>query len=208
MTVVTISRELGSEGTRIAEAVAQALDTQCVDKEVLAEMAIQAGVDIEVVVQAEERLLSRPAVVSSEMQGFFSRGQKAQAGAMNEQTYIQQMSGAIRALADRGDFIFVGRGSQIILRDHPGALHVHLYAAPEVRAGRIQKRRGLADLDAGLRVIRQADQQRREWYHRFFQGADWKNLRNYHLLIDTGHIPAQQAGSIIVYAARNAQSGS
>ena len=58
MTVVTISRELGSLGTRIAEAVGAALGVPCIDKEVLAEMARQAGVQVEVIVEAEEKLMS------------------------------------------------------------------------------------------------------------------------------------------------------
>ena len=43
MAVVTISRELGSDGTQIAEAVAVALNAICIDKEVLAEMAREVG---------------------------------------------------------------------------------------------------------------------------------------------------------------------
>jgi len=57
MPVVTVSRELGSEGTRIAEEVARALGAECVDKEVLTEMARQAGLPGEAIAQAEEKLL-------------------------------------------------------------------------------------------------------------------------------------------------------
>ena len=72
MSVVTISRELGSRGTRIAEAVGHELGATCIDKEVLAEMARQAGVEVEVIVEAEEKLMSRAGVVSQEMRSLFS----------------------------------------------------------------------------------------------------------------------------------------
>jgi cytidylate kinase len=208
MAVVTISRELGSRGTQIAEAVATTLGTHCVDKEVLAEMARQAGVSVEIIVQAEERLLSRPALVSQEMQALFSRGQKSQSGSLNEASYIQQMTQAIRALADQGNIVFVGRGAQIILHDRPDILHVHLYAALEVRAKRIQRRRGLPDLEPALRIIRQADDERRSWFRRFFSGADWKNPKHYHLMIDTGRVTAELAANLIVQAVRTAPPGS
>lgn len=202
MAVVTISRELGSEGTRIAEEVARALGAECVDKEVLAEMARQAGLPVEVIAQAEERLLSRPTLVSQDMRSLFSKGQATRSVPMDEATYLEQMSQAIRTLAERGNIVFLGRGAQLILQDRPDALHVHLYAPIEVRARRIQQRRGLPDLDTAIRIVQQADEQRRNWFRRFFSGADWKNPRYYHLMMDTGRIPPDLAASLIVQAAR------
>ncbi len=202
MAVVTISRELGSEGTRIAEEVARALGAVCVDKEVLAEMARQAGLPVEVIAQAEEQLMSRPTLVSQDMRALFAKGQRARSGPMNEATYMEYMSEAIRNLADQGNVVFIGRGAQLILRDRPGVLHVHLYAPPEVRARRIQERRGLPNFDAAKRVIQQADEQRKSWFRRFFTGADWKNPRYYHLMIDTSRVPPDLAVAIIVQAAQ------
>jgi cytidylate kinase len=204
MAIVTISRELGSEGTRIAEEVARALGATCVDKEVLAEMARQAGLPVEAIAQAEEQLMSRPTLVSQDMRSLFAKGQQARSGPMNEATYMEYMSEAIKSLANRDNVVFIGRGAQLILRDRPGVLHVHLYAPPEVRARRIQERRGLPGLDAAMRVVQQADEQRKSWFRRFFTGADWKNPRYYHLMIDTGRIPPELAVAVIVQAAQAA----
>lgn len=200
MSVVTISRELGSDGTQIAEAVAGRLGAHCVDKEVLAEMARLAGVSVQAVVDAEERLLSRPTVVSDEMRAFFKRSQAP--GGFSEEQYIEQMAAAIRAMADQGDIVFVGRGAQIVLAGRADALHVHLYAPEDVRAARIGKRRNLADANTALRLIQQSDEQRRDWYRRFFSRANWKDSRYYHLMINTGRIAAEQAVEIIVRAAQ------
>jgi cytidylate kinase len=202
MTVVTISRELGSRGTRIAEAVGHALNATCIDKEVLAEMARQAGVEVEVIVEAEEKLMSRAGVVSQEMRSLFSADPSRRNRPMNQETYVDGMKNAIRALAERGHVVFVGRGSQLILEDHPSALHVHLFAAPEIRAARIQRRRGMADNGTAERIIGLADEQRRNWYQRFFTSADWKNSRHYNLMLDTGRIPEATAVALIVHAAR------
>jgi hypothetical protein len=67
MSVVTISRQLGSHGRHIAEEVAARLSALCVDKEILAEMAQREGVSVDMIVQAEERLISRPIMISEEM---------------------------------------------------------------------------------------------------------------------------------------------
>lgn len=203
MPVVTISRELGSGGTAIAEGVGSALDAPCVDKEVLAEMARQAGIPVEEIVEAEERLLSRPLTISPEMRAFFA-ADPSQRGAMDQATFIRRMAAAIRSLAQRGNMVFVGRGAQLILQDRPDVLRVHIYAPLEVRAHRIQRRRSLPDPDAAVHVVQTADDARQGWYRRFFRGADWKHLRYYHLMLDTSRIPQDVAVSMIVAAAKAA----
>jgi len=202
MTVVTISRELGSQGTHIAEKVAAALDSSCIDKEVLAEMAHQAGVAVEVIVEAEERLLAQPRMVSQEMRHFFAADPRNRSQPIDQATYVKQMSEAIRFLAGQGNVVLVGRGAQVILHDHPDALHIHLYAPAEVRARRIQQRRGLADLSKATQIVEQVDQMRREWFRRFFVGVDWKNPSYYHLMIDTGRVTEEMAVEMIVRIAQ------
>lgn len=202
MTVVTISRELGSRGTRIAESVAAALGAACIDKEVLAEMARQSGLSVEVIVEAEEKLLAQPRVISKEMRRFFSADPRNRAGAIDQATYVQQMTEAIRFLAAQGNVVFVGRGAQVILADQPGALHVHLCAPPDIRAARIQRRRNLPDIEPARQIIDRADRARREWFRRFFTGVDWKNPSHYHLLIDTGRIAEETAVALIVQTAQ------
>jgi cytidylate kinase len=199
MAIVTISRELGSDGTQIAEGVAAQLGAIAVDKEVLAQMAKQAGVSIEVITHAEEQLLSRPVAVSDEMRALMSarRGDP-----LNQAHFVHLMSEAIKLLVAQDNVVFVGRGAQIILKDQAGALHVHLYAPAQVRAARIQQRRSLPNVETALRVIQQVDEQRRNWFRHFFSGVDWKSTKHYHLMIDTGRIPAAVATALIVEAAR------
>jgi cytidylate kinase len=201
MSVITISRELGSFGTHIAELAAARLGVACVDKEVLAEMARQAGVPVNVIVEAEERLMSRPMVVSEEMRSLFASRARQQSSGFDEASYVKQMREAIRELAQEGNVVFVGRGTQVILAEDEHALHVHLYAPLEVRAARIQERRKLPNLETAVRVVRQADEHRRDWFRRFFTGVNWQDPRHYHLMINTGRIGDDLAAELIARAA-------
>ena len=126
MSVVTISRQLGSNGTRIAEEVAAQLSAVCVDKEVLAQMAQQEGVSVEMIVQAEERLVSRPVLVSEEMKSLFGAGARKPGSFTDAKSFVTHMGAAIRALADQDNVVFVGRGTQLLLADYPQALHVRI----------------------------------------------------------------------------------
>ena len=204
MPVITVSRELGSLGTRIAEGVAARFDTTCVDKEVLAEMARQIGVPIEEITEDEERLLSRPMVVSEEMRAFFSQREGKGRSGLSEANYIEHMSDAMKALAEQDNIVFVGRGAGMILAGRPGILHTQIYAPPEVRARRVQAQRGLPDEASAAQIVRRADDRRRGWFRRFFTGANWKDPRYYHLMINSGRIDVETAVDLIAEAAISA----
>lgn len=201
MTVITISRELGSDGNKIAQAVAAKLNATALDKQVLSEMARQTGVTVEAIGQIEERLLTKQVAVSDEMRAMVG-AQRGATGAMNEVQFIQLLTAAIKTLAQSGNVVFVGRGAQLILKEHPFALHVHLYAPPAARAARLQQRRALPNAETALQIIQQADEQRKNWFRRFFNGMDWKSPRHYHLMIDTARIPMDRATTIILEAAQ------
>ena len=207
MPIITISRELGSDGNKIAQAVAAKLSATALDKQVLSEMAHQAGVSVETISQAEERLLTKQVAVSDEMRAMVG-AQRGTVGAMNEGQFLQLLTAAIKALAQPGNVVFVGRGAQIILKEQPMALHVHLYAPPSVRAARLQQRRALPSVETALQIIQQADEQRKNWFRRFFNGMDWKSPRHYHLMIDTARIPLDSAATLILEAVRTVPSTS
>lgn len=202
MSVITVSRQLGSHGRHIAEEVAARLSAVCVDKEVLAEMAQIEGVSVDTIVQAEKRVLSLPIVVSEEMKSLLASQSGKQSSLTNAKGYVTHLSTAIHALADQGNVVFLGRGTQLLLADYPQALHVRIYAPLEVRAARIQQSRGLSNQESALQVVRQADEQRNDWFRHFFPGVSWKDARHYHLMINTVRIPEEVAIDIIVQAAR------
>jgi cytidylate kinase len=203
MSVVTVSRQLGSYGMHIAEEVAARLSAVCVDKEVLAEMAQREGVSVEMIVQAEKRLVSRPVLVSEEMKSLFAAQARKQGSLGDVNNFVSQLGAAIRALADQDNVVFVGRGTQLLLADYPQALHVRIYAPLEVRAARIQQSRELSTQEMALQVVRKADEQRNDWFRHFFPGISWKDARHYHLMINTARIPEEVAVEIIVQAARS-----
>jgi len=200
MPLITIARELGSQGNQIASAVAAQFGVPLVDQQVPSEMARQLGVPVSVIMQTEERLLAKP-LVSAEMRDLLG-AQRSGLGTLNEAQFMQHMRAAIQQLAAAGQGVFLGRGAQLILKEAPTALHVHLYAPPQVRAVRLQQRRALPNVETALHLVQQGDEQRKNWYRHFFSGIDWKNPRHYHLLIDTACLPPPVATALIVQAAQ------
>ncbi|MGC9467128.1 MAG: AAA family ATPase [Anaerolineae bacterium] len=202
MAVITISRELGSEGDRIADRACELLGYCRVDKDLLMQIAEEAGIDVDAVLEMEQSITKRSRLVSGEMTSLYRKQASAfdKQGAIDDKTYSEVLRDAIEDYARQGNAIIVGRGGQMILREWPTALHVRLYAPEEIRAKRIMDREGLSVIDAA-RLIERSDEQKRQYIRRMFNNADWRNLKYYHLAIDTSRIPLEAAAELIVIAA-------
>jgi cytidylate kinase len=204
MTVITISRELGSAGDEIADLVCRELGYARVDKQMLSHIAEEAGVDVQAVLAKEQSVTRQAKMISSDMTSLYAKdptafGKKA---AMDDTTYARIVRETMEKFAREGNAIIIGRGGQMILRDWPTALHVHLYAPPEVRVRRLMERLNIPELEARRRIER-SDEQKRQYIRHVHQNASWKDLKYYHLAISTDHIPPPVAAQMIVLAARH-----
>jgi len=203
--VITISRELGSRGTDIAHTVAERLGYECLDRELITAMAREAGVEEADISSKEESISARPRIVGPEMAAFFRRQRYASPRpreALEDQAYIELVRKVIYDRAEAGNMVVLGRGGQMVLRNWPGALHVYITAPLEVRVGRIAQERDIGR-QLAERLVRESDRRKRDYIRHFYNKADWKNSRYYHLIVDTGRIPPEVAMEIVVRAARS-----
>lgn len=203
MAVITISRELGSEGDRIVDLLCQELGYCRVDKAMLTEIAEGAGVDVEAVLAKERAVTRKPKLVSADMTSLYRKDPSAfgKQDALDDQTYTRVVRETMEKYAQEGNAIIVGRGGQMILQDWPAVLHVHLYADPEVRTQRLMERLSISETEARRRIER-SDEQKRQYIRQLRQNASWKNLQYYHLAIDTGRISPEVAANMIVLAVK------
>jgi cytidylate kinase len=206
MAVITISRELGSGGDQIVDLLCEELGYCRVDKAMLSQIAEEAGVDVKAVLAKERAVTSKPKLISGQMTSLYSRqpsafGRKAE---IDDQTYARVVRETMERQAEEGNAVIVGRGGQLVLRDWPTALHVHLYAPPEVRVRRLVERSKITQLEA-KRHIAQSDEQKRLYVRNMHKNANWKDLKHYHLSINTGHISLEVAAQIIMQAVRQMQ---
>jgi cytidylate kinase len=201
MGVITISRELGSEGDKIADLLCDRLGYCRVDKAMLMGIAEDAGVDVDALLEAERQLSRKPRLISGDLTSLYRKLPSAfeKEGVVDEATYARVLRETMERYAAGGEAVIVGRGAQMVLRNWPDALHVHLYAAVEVRARRLMGRFSISEADARQR-IEISDEQKRQYIRYMHQNADWKSLKYYHLSINTGRISPPVAADIILQA--------
>jgi excisionase family DNA binding protein len=203
MAVITISRELGSQGSLVARELATTLGVDWVDAAMLAR-AIDVAAMADTSMVDRERLLSKPdadatlveRVAKLILVGHPAFGLKTK---LDDEAYFQLAKESIRALADQGDIVIIGRGGNLALADRPEVLKIQLVAPVEVRVAEVAERETLSESEAQRR-IRESDRQRCAFIKQAF-GVDWDNPLLYDLVINTAGLDLAGVVSIIVCAA-------
>jgi len=184
MTIVAISREMGSGGDEVAAAVAKALGFDYVDREILLHAARVHDVSEEKITDVADRHLSLWERFDEE-----------------KRRYLTFMEAAYYAFAEKGNLVTAGRGGPFFLRGVSHALRVRIIAPLEVRARRVMLRDNL-DHKAACAKVRNYD---REMMGRidYLFGLDWTLPENYDIVINTETDGWQFYVDLLVAAARH-----
>jgi cytidylate kinase len=181
MTVVTISRQLGSLGREVAQAAGQRLQYRVVYRELINEAARRAGVpDLALHTIDELGLLGMKPTVQE------------------QRAYHRAMVQVMNELADEGRYIIVGRAGQAILHGRMGALHVRVISPASVRIERLMAEYAIP-AEAAKAQIEASDRSRRAFLRRFY-ASDWDSPELYDLVINTEKIDPGAAAALICEA--------
>lgn len=207
MAVITISRELGSNGDKIIDLLCEKLGYCRVDKAMLSQIAEEGGVDVKAVLDKERDVTTKPKLISNQMTSLYGRHPAAfgRQGNIDDQTYARIVRETMERFAREGSAIIIGRGGQMILRDTPGVLHVYLYAPRDVRVKNLVERYGITQLDAERRIER-SDERKRLYIRNVHKNANWRDVKHYSLAINTGTVTPEIAASLIEQAARDVET--
>jgi cytidylate kinase len=121
------------------------------------------------------------------------------------QTVIYQSTETILRLADLGNVILIGRGSNVITARLPHVLHVRLVAPLEKRIEHVHEFYNLTGNEAQKFCLSQ--DRARERYLKCYFNAEMNDPLLYHLVINTGLIGYDQAAKLIGNAVLNLPQG-
>jgi hypothetical protein len=114
--------------------------------------------------------------------------------------YLERLYSVIYELAKQGDAVFLGRGSHILLRDFPCALHVRVTASPETCIRTLMSQ-GLSR-EAAARTIKRTDDERSAFV-KFAFGVDWDSPERYDLVLNMDKLSVNLAASAVLQMARS-----
>jgi CMP/dCMP kinase len=180
---LTVAREFGSGGGRIANTVAEWLGWKLLDNELITAIARAARVESKVVRQYDERVDSWLRRLNEEA----VRGVAMAAGRpFNEEDIFDArvMGQLTRRIIEEayasGNCVIVGRGAQCILEHKADVFHAFVYASLRDRMHRLKSRLE-ADVDIASR-IRKVDTERARYLQQSFN-RNWCDHRLYDLMV-------------------------
>jgi cytidylate kinase len=199
MTLVTLSSSYAAGGSQLGPRLAERLRVPFLDRAITSEVAERLAVE-EAEADAHQDqvggLLSRVVRRLAPMGAAFGAPLE---GALEEEAYVQATEATVRAHAEAGAAIILGRSGALILKDDPHALHVRLDGPKERRIAQAVTLLGV-DRATAERQLAETDRAR-EAYAQHFYRADVRDPALYHLVIDTTAIGLDAALEIIVTAA-------
>ena len=197
MAVITISRQYGAGGKTLGKMVATELGYEFADSEIVAKVAELANVSTHWVETVENeaggklsrfvsRMVSRPLV---------DKILKGERGYIDETIYLDYLVLIIAQIADEGDVVILGRGSQYILDDHPDAFHILMIDEFKNRVRFMQKNYELSESRA-TRLIRGEDKRRKTLYQKLGK-TDYDDPYLYHLVLNMSKVTLEEAKQIV-----------
>jgi hypothetical protein len=206
--MVTVSRQLGTNGEKIARCVADELGFRYFDDEVIQRAAKVAGVPLQAVISAEHAPSFKQRMVEalSGNRGLTSLAWYDPTPLLSNPLYTSEHYRALiyevlRALAKEGDAVVLGHAAQIVLNNRWDTLKVLISGSVPLRALRVREMGIADDGAAALRVITNSDNERTSFFDRF-HGVTWLSAVNYDICLNTDHIRVPQAVELICEAAR------
>jgi len=165
---LTISRQPGAGGWTLARQLVEALNAQhpedrlwtCWDRELVEKVAADYQL-------AERQVESLEEADHSWLKDCLESLSFSDSHLADEATIYSRVARTIRALAESGRVVIVGRGGVFITRHMPGGIHIRLVAPFEQRVAFMAKSLNLSPKAAAAHV-RQLEHNRQAFYRRYW----------------------------------------
>jgi cytidylate kinase len=188
MTVIAMTREIGSDGAEVAAGVAAELGLEIINSEII--VTDVAG-SLGVTQSAVQRYLDGTA-------SMFERWM------IDTRKLSRHTSEQIIRLAQRGNVLIRGWGASALFREIPQVLSVRICAPMEVRERVMMERLGLKNAEDVRAEIERFDAARASTLQASFN-VNRADALLYHIVLNTGRVPIDSCVRVICSLARDQQ---
>lgn len=216
MPVVTISRQFGAAGVPIGRALAERFGAEFLDRAIVAQAALRAGIPEKELESYDERLPDMwqrvaSALAAAPEPALHGLPLPTSLAPMSvHERLVEVTRSVIEEAADRGNAVILGRGGAFILANRPNVFHVQLHASLDARVRYLLARvedipeEARPEEDALRELCESIDAARAAYINEVF-GADWRDVTHYDLALDTGDLGVEKATDLIEAAVRAAE---
>lgn len=195
--IITISRETGSGGHTVGRLLAERLDYDFYDKEIVASVASKMGIDKKLILENGENMSDQDYIDMKS--GLVPHYKKAE---VPYEEIKEAQDKVIKSIADKGNCVIVGRGADYILRGRDDIFHVFIHADMEHRVKRVQRHEGVTGQEERIQKELVQKDRSRATYYRYFTQKEWGKVENYTLSLDSGIFTKTQCTELIIQAVK------
>ncbi len=191
--VITISRQFASMGRTIAQLMAKELNINFYDRDIVAETAKRMGLMKKDISAYDEQAHG----------GFFMRKNylfRLSSYSIRDEIFETQKN-VILDFVSKGSCIIVGRCADSILRDHPNALHIYVYAPFEKRLDNCVNKL-MMDKKEAINDIKRVDAARSA-YRKLYCPDCKSDFTDRDLMIDSSRFGEEMTAKLLVDLVRN-----
>ena len=184
MYFITISEMIGTEGEKIAREVAQKMGYPYYGREELFKAAEEAGLlsDVQKMESKSPPLLEK----------YFSD---------KPRIYLDRFQSVVYDVAKKGNAVFLGKGSQLLLNSFECALHVLVIGGMEKRIKRVMEENKV-EREVAEKIIQTSDHDKRGFLRYAFD-REWLDPQLYDLVLNTDILGIDSAVNLVVVAAKS-----
>lgn len=193
MAVITISSQFGTGAEKLGQMLAKELGYTFVDKDIVQMIAKETNVSPNFVKLVESQGGSRLSklistlVSKSKIDAILADDR----GYIDDEIYIDYLVLIIAQIADEGNAVILGRGSQYILKGHPDAFHILLIDEFDNRVKHVMKYSNISEKKA-IRIVSNEDKRRDNLYSKLGK-KDYDDASLYHLVLNVGRFTTETA---------------
>lgn len=189
-TIITISRQYGSNGQEIGRTLAEYLDIGYYNKKIMGVIANMMNISPEFF---DDKNVNNLGLYNLESKGFFGFGKMAELSINTD--VFEKASDLIREISKREDAVIVGRCADYILKDNPNLISVFVYSDFEDRVRWSIEAYKTPEKKARKLLI-DHDEKRAKFYQ-FYTNRDWGNASNYNIMINTSRVSVKEAVELL-----------
>lgn len=193
---LTLGRQFGSGGRKIARKVADMLGIEFYDKNLIAIAAKESGLSENLFDGIDEKptnslLYSLVMGLQSDRSSSFYR----YGDILNSDTIFRIQSQVIEDLVSDKSCVVVGRCSDYVLRNKKNVLNIFIHADEEFKLERVMRIYKQSEKEA-LETMKKTDKKRSNYYN-FYTNQEWGNALNYHLSLNSAALGIDDSAKFI-----------
>lgn len=197
---LTLGRQFGSGGRKIARKVADMLGIEFYDKNLIAIAAKESGLSENLSENLFDGIDEKPTnsllyslvmgLQSDRSSSFYRYGD-----ILNSDTIFRIQSQVIEDLVSDKSCVVVGRCSDYVLRNKKNVLNIFIHADEEFKLERVMRIYKQSEKEA-LETMKKTDKKRSNYYN-FYTNQEWGNALNYHLSLNSAALGIDDSAKLI-----------